>query len=190
MSGLAERLRADGLAARDALGGWGVAAVVALVLAVVVVVVSLLPLAREWFGLRVGDIPALEAEQEERIVRYAEAMEGREREINGRSMFFVPPAPAEIAEAEKDDEEEPRENGPPPRPTRYGGPSVIAVVNGRVWLGSDRRVGVGEEADGVRVVSVEGSPWTVRLEWRGVEFDVEVFERTTDRFMSEEEVGQ
>jgi hypothetical protein len=158
----------------------------ALALGIVVVVVSGWPFVRDMVTRRVGDVAALEAEQEKQVGLYASAMEQRVKQINGRSMFFVPPAPADVAEQEK---EEAPDEGPAPKPTRYAGPDVIAVINGTVWFGNDRRIAVGDEEDGIKVVSVSDSPWSVKLEWRGVEFDVQVFERTTDRFLEKEEGG-
>ncbi len=172
-------------AAWERLGAWGVGALAALAIAIVAIATTAWPLLRDAIVLRPEGVAALEAEVQE---GYAAAMEARVAQIQGRSMFFVPPAPAEVAEREQE-ENEPEDSGPPPRPTYYAGPDVIAVVNGKVWFSNDRRVAVGEEAGGVRVVSVDGSPWSVRLEWRGEEFDVEVFERTTGRFLVKEDGG-
>ena len=178
-----ERLRA----AWARLNAWGMVALGAAALALIMLIGSGWPLVRDMFQRRVGDVAALEAEQEKQAGLYASAMEERVKQIDGRSMFFIPPAPAEVAQKEK--EEEPKDDGPPPKPTRYAGPDVIAVVNGTVWFGNDRRIAVGQEKDGVRVVGIANSPWSVKLEWRGVEFDVQVFERTTDRFLEKEEGG-
>lgn len=178
---MGERVRA----AWGRLDGWGMVALGVALLAIVVLCVSGWPLVRDALTRRVGDVAELEAEQEKQVGLYTSAMEERVKQINGRSMFFVPPAPAEVAEKEK----EPEDEGPAPEPTRYGGPDVIAVVNGTVWFGNDRRIAVGEERDGIKVVSVGESPWSVKLEWRGVEFDVQVFERTTGRFLEKEEDG-
>lgn len=168
----------------DRLGTWGMVALGAIVLVFVVASVTGWTFVRDAWTLRPESVAPTEAEVQE---GYASAMEERLAQIRGRSMFFVPPAPAEVAEQEN--EEAPEDEGPAPKPTRYGGPDVVAVVNGAVWFTNERRVPVGEEEGGVRVVSVENSPWTVRLEWRGVEFDVPVFERTTGRFLKQEDGG-
>ena len=167
----------------ERLGTWGAMALGAIVLATVAVVVSGWSLARDAVTLRPESVAPTEAEVQE---GYASAMEARLAQIRGRAMFFVPPAPAEVAEQE---EEAPEDEGPAPKPTRYGGPDVVAVANGAVWFSNERRVAVGDEGAGVRVVSIDGSPWSVRLEWRGEEFDVQVFERTTDRFLNKEDGG-
>lgn len=177
-----ERLRA----AWARLNGWGMVGAAVVALCIVVIVMSGWPFVRDMVVRRVGDVGALEAEQERQVGLYASAMDERLKQINGRSMFFVPPAPADVAEKEK---EEPKDQGPAPKPTRYAGPDVIAVINGTVWFGNDRRIPVGEEEDGIKVMSVADSPWSVKLEWRGVQFDVQVFERTTDRFLVKEEGG-
>jgi len=175
-----------GSGARDAwerLGTWGTLALGAMVLALVFVGVTGWALVRDAAMLRPESVAPAEAEVQE---GYESAMEERLAQVRGRSMFFVPPAPAEVAE---EVEETPEDEGPAPKPTRYAGPDIVAVVNGAVWFANERRVAVGEEGGGVRVVSVDGSPWSVRLEWRGEEFDVQVFERTTDRFLTKEDGG-
>lgn len=135
----------------------------------------------------VGDGDRAAREQEQRLEQYETDLRSWMAQVKGRSMFFVPPSPEEIV-AVDEPEEVPEEIveedlGPPPKPTRYGGPNVIAVVNNSVWIASGTMIPVGDEAEGVRVVSVEDAPWSVRLEWREVEFDVPLFERTTQRFL-------
>ena len=162
----------------------GVVALAALALALGAVGSALAPLAVTALT-PAPEVGALgEREETERVERFSTLMDRRLARIDGRTIFFVPPAPDEEAvEVAEEPEEEP-ERGPPPRPTRYGGPDVIAAINGAVWFEGDRVVRVGQEGGGVRVLSVEDAPWTVRLAWRGVEFDVEIFERTTGDFLA------
>lgn len=142
-----------------------------------------------WLEKGVGDGDRARAEQEQRLGQYEADTRSRVAQVQGRSLFFVPPSPEQLAQVdEPEPEPEPDPDpGPPPAPTRYGGPAVIAVVNNSVWISSGTMIPVGEEAEGVRVVNVDNAPWSVRLEWRAVEFDVPLFERTTPRFLQASE---
>ena len=46
----------------------------------------------------------------------------------------------------------------------------------------------GEGKRGIRVVSTS-APWSARVEWKEVEFDVELFKRTTERYLDPLEPG-
>ncbi len=100
---------------------------------------------------------------------------------NGRSPFFVPPRPIiekpEIETVETEPEPVNRV------PTRYGGPDILAAMNDTIWLQGGDTVRVGDTARGVTPISLENLPWSVRVEWEGVEFDVDLFERTTSNFL-------
>lgn len=94
-------------------------------------------------------------------------------QFDGRSLFFVPspPAPPPV--------DPPRETGPttPPPPTRYGGPSLIALVNDTAWFSDGRRLAAGGDKDGtLRVIRID-APWNALVEWQGVEFTVSLFDR-------------
>lgn len=105
-------------------------------------------------------------------------IEGMLAQIDGRSMWFVPappdpPAPPPVERATV-------AASPPPPPSRYGGPAIIGLVNGQVWFSDGKRLAVGDDAQGgVRVVSIDGAPYAIRIEWQNVEFDVPLFERNT-----------
>lgn len=163
--------------------GW--VAIIVIVLGLVIAFGGARGLVMAWLEKSVGDSDRARAEQEQRLEQYAEETTSRLAQVKGRSMFFVPPSPEElVAEDEPEPEPDPVvDEGPAPKPTRYGGPAVIAVVNNSVWIASGEMIGIGEEAEGVRVVNVDDAPWSVRLEWREVEFDVPLFERTTPRFL-------
>jgi hypothetical protein len=172
----------------DRLGPLGAAAVVCLLAAGALGMVFVWTVAGALLMRAPGGAAASAAEEADRIERFEASTGERLAQINGRSLFHTPPAPSE-AEAAEAPEEAAAAEEEAPRPVRYGGPEVIAVINDTVWLRGDRYVRVGEESGGVRVVSVDGSPWSVRLEWRGVEFDVEVFERTTGEFLKDQQEG-
>lgn len=110
--------------------------------------------------------------------------------VDGRSPFFVPPAPiVEEPPAVVVEEEDDGTDRPPPTPTRYGGPDITAAMNGRIWL-DDTTVRIGEEAKGVRLVHMDNTPWSVRVEWRGAEFDVDIFSRNTNDFLVPDRDGE
>lgn len=161
---------------------WG--AIVIAVLGVVAIVSALVPTVRDL--VRPGPRTAEEAEQdqERRIDQQAERLEKHLALAQGRSMFVVPPPPNALAEGEAG-AAEPEEvaEGPAPKPTRYGGPDPIAIINNTVWFSDSSMIGVGKERSGIRVVSVDRAPWSVRLRWREVEFDVPIFENTTPSFL-------
>ena len=126
-----------------------------------------------------------EQDQERRIEQFNERMAQSLALAQGRSMFVVPPAPDAVAqeEAAKAAAAEKAADGPAPKPTRYGGPDPIAIINDTVWFSDSTMVPVGKERGGIRVVSVRNAPWSVRLRWREVEFDVPIFENTTPSFL-------
>jgi hypothetical protein len=98
--------------------------------------------------------------------------------IDGRSLLFIPsapppPPPPRVAEA---DRPPPAPPPPPPPPSRYGGPQVVALINDTVWFAGGEKVAAGESGAGVRVIAVN-APWSARVEWSGVEFDVDLFAR-------------
>lgn len=107
--------------------------------------------------------------------QHAEAFPAYVAQIDGRTLFVTPAPPQAVAaEPEPLPEEEPSE---PPKPTRYGGPPVIAMINDTAWFKDGKRLVAGEKADGdLRVIRVV-PPWEVVVEWRGVEFTVGLFER-------------
>jgi len=128
---------------------------------------------------------AAEQDQERRIAQFNERLVHALALAQGRSMFVVPPAPDAIAQAEREKAKAaaaaPDEG---PAPARYSGPDPIAVINNTVWFSDSTQIAVGKERGGIRVVSVDRAPWTVRLKWRNVEFDVPIFENTTPSFLS------
>lgn len=133
-----------------------------------------------WRALRAG-MPQTDAaarDHEERAQRHAKDIERWRAQIDGRSMFFVPAAPpAPPTEPTVVD------RGPPAPPSAYAGPRIVAIVGSSVWFENGDTAKAGADAEGgVKVVSVS-PPWSARVLWRGAEFDVPLFDRTTDRFL-------
>lgn len=85
-------------------------------------------------------------------------------QIDGRSPFFIPDRPS-------------RDNGPHDAPREYGGPALIAMINGVAWFADGDRVSQ-SRPDGKTVKLVQlRAPWGARVEWEGGEFDVDLFKR-------------
>lgn len=101
-------------------------------------------------------------------------------QIDGRSMFIVPAVGMLKVEETVVVEETPT------KPTTYGGPKVVAMVFDAVWFDDGKKLNVGESADGgdLKVIKVT-PPWDAVLEWKGVEFTVNFFER--DKVVFKEE---
>ena len=159
------------------LGVAGCVALLVALFAAVVVGAQIGPLTRAIFAAGAQSGAAPEAD-EARAQRFRSAFDGHLAQIDGRSMFFIPaaPPPPPRAAAVEDDK-------PARAPTRYDGPAIIAMINGAVWFADGRRLEVGGEADAsLRVLSQNG-PWSAKVVWQGVEFDVPLFERTTERFL-------
>lgn len=126
------------------------------------------------------DLSSVIADQKERVAKFQDSFARHMKQIEGRQMFFPPPPPPEPEEGA---EEEPTvADGPPPPPSRYGGPNIIAMIGKSVWFDDGRMLEVGDEDGGLEVIELRG-PWSAILKWRGVEFDVPLFERTTEQFI-------
>jgi hypothetical protein len=125
------------------------------------------------------------------IEQYTAMLDSSVKQADGRTLFILPVNPKSVAEQAKEPvAEEPKE---PPAPTSYGGPGVIAMMNGLVWFDNGTQLEVGEEANGVGVVAIS-APWDSRLRWRGVEFTVPLFEKDRvvapkSRSAAEEKLG-
>lgn len=142
------------------------------VLAVVLVTVLVVALS-VWPLLRVrqkAEQPIPEARSDEALYNAFRASVGGDlAQIEGRSLFAVPAPPAPVQAADKPDTA---------KATRYGGPSVVAMVNGKVWFSDGQRLGAGEAGAGsLKVVSLD-APWSAKVQWQGGEFDVEFFQRS------------
>ena len=112
--------------------------------------------------------------------RFKAATDTQVAAIKGRSLFFIPPPKAKPVVERPVVAAPPKDPPKPVAPTRYGGPSIQAVVNGSVWFSDGKKVAVGESTGtGSSMVTViaADTPWAIRLKWEGVEFDVPLFER-------------
>lgn len=165
------------LNAARGLGLWGWGSLAAALVAVVAVVVGLPGV----FGalLSPSALAASPAAADgARAESFREAVRHDLAQINGRSMFYLPPPPAPPARVVEEHEPE-----APPPPAKYGGPGIIAMINGTVWLDNGTKLRLDEASSGgLRVISLS-APWGARIEWSGKEWDVPLFDRTTERFL-------
>ncbi len=110
-----------------------------------------------------------------------------QQRFNGRSVFFkpIPPrrdpprrlAPVEIVKATP----EPPPPPPPSIPEQYTGPKIVFVLGNEVRFTGGLTLSVGEEDQGVKVLSCD-PPWTVRLAHAGGEYDVVLLKRSFPGF--------
>lgn len=155
------------------LGGPGLAAA-ALIVVAALATASMLPglIAAVFVPTPVPVAPPDAAAQDQ-----AAKLDNFRKQVDGRTMFFVPakpPPPKPAVEARNE------ETGPPPAPpapTTYGGPAPIAMVFDTVWFADGQKLKAGDESkDDLQVVRLE-APWAAILKWKGVEFTVKFFER-------------
>ncbi|UYV11565.1 MAG: hypothetical protein NCW75_09650 [Phycisphaera sp.] len=101
-------------------------------------------------------------------------------QLDGRSPFFVPgapPPPPPPPPPPASPPPPPPPPSPPPAPSSYGGPDVVAVVNGSVLFDDKRMLSVGDgEDDGLQVLEAS-APWSIKVLWKGIEFDVPLMDR-------------
>lgn len=102
------------------------------------------------------------------------------KQLDGRSPFFVPgapPPPPPPPPPPAPPAPPPPPPAPPPAPSSYGGPKVVAVVNGRVLFADKTSLEIGEgDGDDLRVLEA-AAPWSIRVLWKGIEFDVPLMGR-------------
>lgn len=145
----------------------GVLTLAAVVFTVVVLAFVLWPL----IDLRVnppppvaGEAPAIESSE------FEDGLDGYLAQIDGRSPFHkpLPPEPkTEVAQPEG------------PRPTRYGGPAIVAMINNAVWFSDGQRLKASEASPSGSLKVIElRAPWSARIAWNGGEFDVDFFQRS------------
>jgi hypothetical protein len=174
------------LATSVGLLGWG--AVAMLVLALFIGVRSAMPLATDLFaGVNTSAAMEQSDQRERSLLQFGEASNREGTRFVNRSAFFVPPAPIPPPPPPPPVREPvievPREPVEPPPPSRYGGPKIAFVWDDPVTFENDMTLAVGGDGEsGVEVLSTN-LPWSVKLRWRAVEFDVQLFERTTSDFL-------
>lgn len=174
LSALATRLRLT-------LGVPGAAALAAGLLGIVVVASEVPALVRA-VGAKAPPSLGVAADDEPRLASFRGSFDKHLAQSSGRSMFFIPPEPPPPPPPPEPE----REPEPDPPPSSYGGPAIIAMVGDAVWLADGSRLSLADErARDIEIVSLS-PPWGARLKWKGVEFDVPLFDRTTERFLLEE----
>ncbi len=112
--------------------------------------------------------------EKERDAKYKEQFDTLIAHIDGRTVFFTPaaPRPPEVIA-----DEPPIDTGPPPKPTYYGGPTLVGMINGVAWFDNGTKLKVGAESiDDLKVTRLL-PPWEAVVEWKGVEFTVGLFKR-------------
>lgn len=173
----------------SSVGALGWFAILAAFLAIVIAFRVLVPFSATVFGGNGTEGADPESLQLARYAeRYQEAYQRDGQRFVGRSAFFVPPAPVPPPPPpppprEPVVDERPRDPGPPPPPSSYGGPKIAYVWDDRVTFENDMTLTAGGEGEsGVEVLETN-LPWSVKVRWREVEFDVQLFERTTKSFL-------
>jgi len=171
------------------LGALGWFAILAAALAIVVAIRVLVPFSATVLGGAGAEGTDPESLQLARFAeRYQESYQRDGQRFVGRSAFFVPPAPVPPPPPPpppRDPVETPpaRDPGPPPPPSSYGGPKIAYVWDNQVTFENDMTLTAGGEGEsGVEVLETN-LPWSVKVRWREVEFDVQLFERTTQSFL-------
>src|SRR5262245_6503977 len=129
-------------------------------------------------GIRSSD-PSRELSQ--LTAKHREHMENWQKQFIGRSPFFLP-KPA-VESPIKRDKVEPVQTRPaalPKEPPHFG---VFYAVGNTIRFkqspGSSKpiQINVGQEKRGVRVVSTEQLPWSIKVEYENTEYDVPIFQR-------------
>ncbi len=114
----------------------------------------------------------------EYLENHAADLQTYQARIDGRSVFFLPPAPKDptrikpVLEAKA-----PGPPPPPPTPPNYTGPSIRFLLGNEVYFHEGLRIKLGEEKQGIRILAVD-PPWTVNVAHAGGEYEIPVFERS------------
>lgn len=154
-------------------------AAILTVLAVIVILVSLRGLFAAVTAPSAKDARKMAEERKQQLAaEYTTSMDGHIAQFNGRSVFFIPgkPIPPPPPPPPPSNEEK-KDPPPPPPPSVYGGPKLIAMVNGVAWFDDGKKLMAGGETkDKLRVKEIK-APWDAVVEWDGVEFTVSLFDR-------------
>lgn len=158
---------------------WAAMSAIAIAIALIGIALRVPAVLQAVFAPKLGTDPTVDtiknyvANHETSVATYA----GR---FDGRSLFFKPRAPI-VKRPEPDRSVDVSVDMTPPPPTApasYSGPPIVGVVGDTVWFKKGVKVRLGEEGNGITVLSLEGVPWEVRLGHLGGEYDVKVFSRT------------
>lgn len=155
------------------LNGPAIFALVVVALAIIVALWSIWPLMTDAWRGAPKKLSSVE-NNEEVQTRRNEAFDGYLAQIQGRSLFHVPPPP-QAPEPDKPVEVDP--DKPPPPPTSYGGPAIVAMLSDTVWFASGKKMKLGDKEDDLEIISLT-PPWMGKLRWKGVDFDVNLFEKS------------
>jgi len=72
----------------------------------------------------------------------------------------------------------------PTTPSRYGGPTAVAMIENTVWFSDGRKVKLGDSSEasgGLSVLALE-PPWNAKVRWMGGEFTISLFDRDAARW--------
>src|ERR1043165_1118131 len=161
------------------LGMVGRVAAVLLLLGAIVFVLSLRGLGRAVLVPSAKEAEKINKENRDKLVAdYASSMDGHLKQFNGRSVFFVPSAPPKKEEPKPEPiEDKPKPDPTPPKPATYGGPKLIAMINGVAWFDDGKKLTVADDAKDELKVKEVIAPWSAVVDWKGVEFKVSLFDR-------------
>ena len=108
------------------------------------------------------------------------------KRFDGRSAFFMPPAPVRKAPKPVKPPEPPKPPPPPPPPSaprEYTGPKPVGAIGELVFFDNASQIKVGEERGGVKVLA-SAAPWSVKLAHAGGEYDVPLWTRGKEQFFN------
>lgn len=157
----------------SALTGIGRLALLLTIVAALVVLVSAGGLLPALLAPSAGAASASGVDEKQLAERFSAGFDRSLAQINGRSMFFDPVAPRREPVRVASDETE----RPPPTPTKYGGPALVGFAHGAAWFAGDKRLREGDESDPKFKLKKISPPWSATVEWEGVEFTVNLFDR-------------
>lgn len=162
--------------------GMSIAAILAIVVFICLVIGNIAsPLMMRSQEVSVSDTDAL-------VTEYGNLVAADIAKFNGRSAFFKPipiprarPEPKDPVVHTPPPPPPPVPTGPPPAPATYLGPPMIALIGDEAWFrgsgsGMDSviRIKVGEEKEGIKLVSTE-EPTRAIVEYRRGEYELDLF---------------
>jgi hypothetical protein len=117
-----------------------------------------------------------EKERKQNEDKYLASFNGYVAQVNGRSLFITPGRPP-AKEAPRTAANDKPATLPPP--AVYGGPSLIAMVNGVAWFNDGKKLAVGEGDSELKIVELQ-PPWAAVVKWKDVQFTISLFDRETE----------
>lgn len=156
------------------LGPPGLAAAAVALAALVVLLFSARGIASALTTPSAQLVEKAENEKKANAEKFKASFTGYLAQLDGRSLFFIPgppappPPPPVVA-----DKEEPKA---PPPPATYGGPALTAMVNNTAWFADGKKLAEGQGDSELKLVEAR-PPWGALVEWKGVQFTINLFER-------------